>query len=223
VGHPVPADDPHPAGRSHRTQHTDFGSGRGITADYLAENNTVTAIEPDEKQLSLRRHDHAYRQIVGNEHALSSFADGTFDLVICHNVLEYIDDKAFILRELARVLRKGGSLSLVKHNRAGRVMQMAVLLDDFDKANALLDGGNSSAAQFGPIRYFEDDDVPLWAPALRLQSVRGLRCFWDLQQNQQKQTDEAWQVAMIRLETRVSELDDYRRIAFFHHLMLVKQ
>ena len=45
--------------------------------------------------------------------------------------------------------------SLVKHNRNGRVMQMAVLLDDFEKANALMDGEDSMASKFGAIRYYE--------------------------------------------------------------------
>ena len=41
------------------------------------------------------------------------------------------------------MLKQDGILSIVKHNRPGRVMQMAVLLDDFEKANALLDGKNA--------------------------------------------------------------------------------
>ena len=83
-------------------------------------------------------------------------------VIICHNVLEYIDDKQCTVNELARVLKQGGRLSIVKHNRAGRVMQMAVLLDDFEKANALLDGKNSTASKLGSIRYYEDKDISEW-------------------------------------------------------------
>ena len=36
---------------------------------------------------------------------------------------------------------------------------MAVLLDDFERANALLDGKDSMASRFGAIRYYDDDDV----------------------------------------------------------------
>lgn len=38
-------------------------------------------------------------------------------------------------------------------------MQMAVLLDDFERANKLLDGENDTASKFGAIRYYEDDDI----------------------------------------------------------------
>ena len=101
-------------------------------------------------------------------------------------------------------------------------MQMAVLLDDFEKANALLDGENSTASKFGAIRYYEDEDVIKWVPELTVSEVFGIRTFWDLQQNQEKHGDEEWQRKMHQLEMRVSQIPEYREIAFFHHLILKK-
>ena len=199
----------------------DFGSGEGITADHFAGYNEVTAIEPDEDMLAGAWKDHAYTQIVGDSSALSQFDDDTFDVVLCHNVLEYIDDKKSVIQELTRVLKPGGIMSVAKHNRAGRVMQMAVLLDDFDKANALLDGENSMASKFGEIRYYEDEEINEWMPDLDVEKVYGIRTFWDLQQNQEKHADEAWQEAMVKLDMRVSQMDAFRQIAFFHHLILI--
>lgn len=200
----------------------DFGSGEGITANYFANKNDVTAIEPSEEMLSNAWKDYEYTQIVGDVNALSSFEDETFDIVICHNVLEYIDDKETVVKALSRVLKKDGILSVAKHNRAGRVMQMAVLLDDFEKANALLDGENSTASKFGAIRYYEDEDILKWEPRLGISETFGIRTFWDLQQNQEKHGDEDWQDKMIQLEMRVAKIPEYRDIAFFHHLLLSK-
>jgi SAM-dependent methyltransferase len=137
-------------------------------------------------------------------------------------VLEYIDDKETVVKALARVLKKDGILSIAKHNRAGRVMQMAVLLDDFEKANALLDGENSTASKFGAIRYYEDKDILKWEPGLKITEVFGIRTFWDLQQNQEKHGNEEWQDKMMQLEMRVAQIPEYRNVAFFHHLMLKK-
>lgn len=201
----------------------DFGSGEGITANHFAKDNTVVAVEPWDKMLQNRWADYDYKQIQGDITCLSQFADNTFDMIICHNVLEYIDDKASIIRELARVLKPGGTLSLAKHNRAGRVMQMAVLLDDMDKAHALLNGENSTASKFGAIRYYEDDMVSKWAPSLRLTDSYGIRTFWDLQQKQEKHELEEWQNEMVKLEMRVSQIDEFRNIAFFHHLLFTKE
>ena len=41
----------------------DFGSGIGVTANYLAENNDVTAIEPDGDLIKERWADNQYAQI----------------------------------------------------------------------------------------------------------------------------------------------------------------
>ena len=200
----------------------DFGSGEGITANHFAKKNDVTAIEPSEEMLSNAWKDYEYTQIVGDVNALSGISDETFDIIICHNVLEYIDDKEAVIKALARVLKKDGILSIAKHNRAGRVMQMAVLLDDFEKANALLDGENSMASKFGAIRYYEDKDILEWESNLVISEVFGIRTFWDLQQNQEKHGDEDWQRKMLQLEMRVAQIPEYRDIAFFHHLLLKK-
>ena len=44
----------------------DFGSGTGITADYFAASNQVTAIEPSEDMLTRQVNTNGYRQIVGS-------------------------------------------------------------------------------------------------------------------------------------------------------------
>ena len=201
----------------------DFGSGEGVTADHYAQHNRVVAIEPSAEMLVGRWNDFEYRQIHGDIRSLSEFDDNTFDIVLCHNVLEYIDDKERVVKELCRVLKPGGMLSVVKHNRAGRVMQMAVLLDELEKAHQLLDGENSMASKFGAIRYYEDDMITKWATGLVCRDCYGIRTFWDLQQNQEKHNSEEWQDRMMELEMRVSQMDEYRKIAFFHHLIFVKK
>lgn len=200
----------------------DFGSGEGITANHFAGNNDVIAIEPSEEMLANAWKDNEYTQIVGDVNVLASFEDETFDFIICHNVLEYIDDKETVIKALSRVLKKDGVMSIAKHNRAGRVMQMAVLLDDFEKANALLDGENSTASKFGAIRYYDDEDILRWELGLKITEFFGIRTFWDLQQNQEKHGNEDWQDRMMQLEMRVSQIPEYRNIAFFHHLILKK-
>ena len=201
----------------------DFGSGEGITANYFAKNNNVVAVEPWEEMLNNRWQDYEYMQLQGDAAILSQMEDNTFDVVFCHNVLEYIEDKEEVVKELCRVLKPGGMLSVVKHNRAGRVMQMAVLLDDMEKAHALLDGEDSAASKFGTIRYYEDEMISEWSAGLKCVDCFGIRTFWDLQQNQEKHGLEEWQDKMMQLEMRVSRMEDYRRIAFFHHLIFRKE
>lgn len=90
----------------------DFGSGIGVTANYLAEHNDVTAIEPDENSVMMRWADNQYEQIIGSTEELQKFADETFDMIICHNVLEYVGDRAAIVKEFERILKAGGKISI---------------------------------------------------------------------------------------------------------------
>ena len=173
--------------------------------------------------LSNRWDDYNYKQIVGDVSKLSEFENDSFDFIICHNALEYIDDKKFVINELCRLLKVGGTLSILKHNRAGRVMQMAVLLDDIGKANDLLDGKDGVSSQFGAIRYYEDEQIEKWNKRLKLLEVFGIRTFWHLQQNQEKHGTEEWQAQMMQLEMRVSKMEEYRKIALFHHLFFIKE
>ncbi len=201
----------------------DFGSGQGITANYYALENDVTAIEPSKEMLANAWRDNDYVQIVGDILDVKKIESNVFDLIICHNVLEYIDDKKSVLKELSRVLKSDGMMSIVKHNRNGRIMQTAVLLDDIDEANSLLDGNNSMAANFGAIRYYEDSDIIKWNPELDIVECLGIRTFFDLQQNQEKHGDEDWQKKIMQLEMRCSDIPDFRNIAFFHHILVKKK
>lgn len=49
-----------------------------------------------------------------------------------------------------------------------------------------------------------------------------MRTFWDLQQNQEKHKETDWQDKMVEIEMRVSDLKEYKDIAFFHHLVIKK-
>ena len=58
---------------------------------------------------------------------------------------------------------------------------------------------------------------------LKCKDCFGIRTFWDLQQNQEKHNTEEWQNRMMQLEMRVSQMEEYRNIAFFHHLLFSKE
>ena len=65
------------------------------------------------------------------------------DLVICHNVLEYVDSPSAALAAIARVLRPGGTVSVLAANTVAAVLQRA-LAGKYAEARAMLPGGPSS-------------------------------------------------------------------------------
>jgi len=201
----------------------DFGSGNGMTANHFAIGNEVIAIEPDEKMLQNRFAENSYMQIKGDMSELKNFEDESFDVILCHNVFEYASEREKIIKEFSRILKTNGSLSILKHNKAGRVMQMVVLLNNFQHANELLDGGNGHAQQFGTINYYEDREILEWSDEFEIERILGMRTFWALQQDQEIHKDKTWQEQMLKMELKVSELEEYKAIASFHHVILRKK
>lgn len=209
-------------GDIHGKRILDFGSGMGSTANYLAKKNDVTAIEPSAESISKRYTENEYKQILGNIDELRKLENELFDVIICHNVLEYAMEREEIIQEFYRLLKPNGILSIVKHNRAGRIMLATVLLNDFETANRLLNGEDTEVSQYGRIHYYNDEELIKWCNGFQIRKTYGIRTFWDLQQNQEIHKDINWQEKMIQIEMKVSEIEEFRSISHFHHLLLKK-
>ena len=202
----------------------DFGSGLGITANHLAKNNDVTAIERNIVMVEERVCQNSYQQIVGDIKQLKQPKDNLFDVVICHNVLEYAEDRKEIFREFYRVLKFNGIISIIKHNHNGRIMQKAVFENNLDEAILLLDGDATSAAYFGQINYYDINEIKEWSADtdISIEKVLGIRTFYALHSNNEIRFDPMWQENMFELEMKVCEIKDYINISFYNHLLIKK-
>lgn len=199
----------------------DFGSGLGITADYLARNNEVTAIEPDEKMINLREHTNNYKQLIGGIDRLRELKSNSFDVIVCHNVLEYTDERIEIMQEFLRILKNDGILSIVKHNKCGRIMQKVVFENNIDQALSLLNGGELEIINFGKINYYSNEELLNWAKNFKVEKILGVRTFFGLQHNDVK-SELNWQSKMLEIEMKVSDIESYKNISFFNHIILKK-
>lgn len=203
----------------------DFGSGLGITANYFASNNEVIAIEPNVEMLQERICENSYHQITGNIEQLKDLQNNSFDVVICHNVLEYAEERKEIFKEFVRVLKPNGIISIVKHNHNGRIIQKIAFENNLDQAISLLNGGESSAAFFGQINYYTTDEIIDWTDFkdISIEKVLGIRTFYALNSSiNEVRFDPIWQDKMFELEMKVCDIDDYKNIAFFNHILLRK-
>ena len=200
----------------------DFGSGFGYTADHFAEYNDVVAVEPNEEMLKHQFTDNHYEQIIGGIEALKNMPGQSFDMIICHNVMEYMNDREELLFEFDRLLKPNGFISVIKHNRAGKIMQKAVFEYNIDEALKLLENGNSESVNFGTINEYDDHELEEYGKGLlKINKIYGLRIFYALQRNELKTRDE-WLANMFALECRAEEIPEFRDIAFFHHVILRK-
>ena len=202
----------------------DFGSGFGITSNYMAADNDVMALEPNEKMCEMRIQNNEYQQVLGGIEYLHALKDKQFDLILCHNVLEYLDDREEVFGCISGLLKKDGVLSIVKHNHLGRVMQKAVFDNDASQAVDLLNGKVAYAQSFGEIRYY--DLVTLYRLAekysMRVADAFGIRTFFALYPDNSVKYSEDWIDAMFVLEKKASNIDAFKNIAFFNHIIFKK-
>jgi SAM-dependent methyltransferase len=203
-----------------KMQILDFGSGFGTTANYLAKNNHVIAIEPRIDMIEERECENEYTQIQGNYTKLKDFDDCTFDIIICHNVLEFADERDVIVREFSRLLKVGGTLSIVKNNSAGRIIEF-ILTNKIDEAEHLLKGGCNSNI-FGNVNLYTPDDLVAWGNNLKIEQILGLRTFFALQQGEEMKLDPKFISKMFDIEMELCNIEPYKSFSVFHHVLLRK-
>lgn len=89
----------------------DFGAGFGTSSQYLSQNNTVTAVEPNADML-FADDTQTFTKINGSLDVLKNLPEQAFDVIIGHNVFEYIDKSLHqkYLGEFERLLKPNGEL-----------------------------------------------------------------------------------------------------------------
>jgi S-adenosylmethionine-dependent methyltransferase len=137
----------------------DVGAGTGGFAVRLAKlGHHVTVVDPSPDALAAARWRAAelgvtLTAVQGEASEVAGLVgDGAADLVVCHNVLEYVDSPAAAMAAIARVLRPGGTVSVLAANVVAAVLQRA-LAGRYEEARRLL---TSNAG---------DPAVPVPAPA----------------------------------------------------------
>lgn len=190
----------------------DFGSGFGITANHIAADNNVTAYDINTEMADMYPHTNSFEQT-------DILPDKKFDVIICHNVLEYVPDRGTIIKKFHELLKPDGILSVVKHNHYGRIMQKTVFENNITEAISLLDGGEIHATNFGKINYYGIDE---FSSLFNVNKLMGIRTFFALQQNNEIKYNSDWFEEMFQIEMKVSEIKQFVDISFFHHLLLYK-
>jgi SAM-dependent methyltransferase len=95
----------------------DVGSGPGFLAAEMAEDvgpdGSVVGVDPSDSMLALARGQAANVEFRAGGAGDLPVADGSFDVVVSTQVLEYVEDIAGALAEARRVLRPGGRLMVL--------------------------------------------------------------------------------------------------------------
>ena len=128
---------------------------------------------------------------VGNKVALregdasevtSLFCGECFDLILCHNVLEFVADPSAVLRGASELMRESSILSVVVRTQAGEVLKAAIRTGELAGAVRSLTADWGRESLFGGIvRLFTPESVRaiLSEASLTTRAARGVRVISD--------------------------------------------
>jgi SAM-dependent methyltransferase len=202
----------------------DIGGGTGGFAVPLAElGHRVQVIDPSPDALASldrrARERGVADRVSGQQGDLSDLPAlvDEADLVLCHGVLEMVDDPAAALSAIAGVLRPGGHLSLLVAQRHAAVVARA-MAGHFQAARELLDGDPASGR--GGRRFTHDEVADLLGAAgLRPRSVQAVRVFADLVPGSLLDLEPGATAALVELERAVATRPEYLPLAAQVHVI----
>jgi len=203
----------------------DIGGGTGGFAVRVAElGHRVSVVDPSPDALAAlaRRAGEAGVAVAGQQGDLSTLLDlsgpDTADVVLCHGVLEVVDDPAAALATIREVLRPGGTLSLLVAQRHAAVVARA-MAGHFAQARALLDDPAAGGGRVG--HRFTDDEVTglLAGAGFEVTAVHGVRIFADLVPGSLLDLEPGATAALVELEGAVSERPEFRPLATQLHVL----
>jgi S-adenosylmethionine-dependent methyltransferase len=207
----------------------DIGGGTGGFAVRVAElGHRVRVIDPSPDALAAldrrARESGVADRVTGQQGDLSTLLDVTgpasADVVLCHGVLEVVDDPAAALATIAEVLRPGGVLSLLVAQRHAAVVARA-MAGHFQQARNLLDSTEHSGHSGRSGRRFTREELDALLPAAGLEptSVHAIRVFSDLVPGSLLELEPGATQALVELEHAVAERPEYLPLAAQVHVI----
>ncbi|MGA9508046.1 MAG: methyltransferase domain-containing protein [Candidatus Sulfotelmatobacter sp.] len=202
----------------------DLGCGTGATAVRLARLGIhVTLLDSSQAMLEIAKRTVqeagvADKVVLKRGDALrltNLFPDASFDVILCHNLLEYLDAPISVLCGAARALRDSSAiLSILVRNRAGEVFKAAIQAGDLAVAE------NNLAAEWvqeslygGRVRLFTSDRLRAMLTEASLATIaeRGVRVLADYLPSRISRRSDYERI--LALERKLSSLPEYFAVA----------
>jgi SAM-dependent methyltransferase len=207
----------------------DIGGGTGGFAVRVAElGHHVTVIDPSPDALAAldrRAREHGVEDLVtGRQGDLADAVDlvpvGAADLVLCHGVLGLVDDPADALAVIGRLLRPGGTLSLLVSQQHAAVLGRA-MAGHFAQARDLL---TTTATSADHERRFTADEVrALLAEAdFEVDEMHAVRVFTDLVPSALLDLEPGAVDGLLDLERAVADRPEYLTLAAQIHTLATR-
>ncbi|AKL65801.1 methyltransferase domain-containing protein [Streptomyces goshikiensis] len=208
----------------------DTGGGTGKFAVPVARlGHRVTVVDPSpnalfglERRVSEAGVADLVRGVQGDAQGLLDVVErDAYDVVLCHGVLEYVDDPAEGVANAFAALRSGGVLSLLAAGLGGAVLARALAGHFTEARTALTDpAGRWGTGDPVPRRFTAEQLTELVGGAgLEVGTVHGVRIFADLVPGVLVDTEPGAVEALLRLEEAAAELPAFHAVATQLHVL----
>jgi len=151
----------------------------------------------------------------------SLFPVGSFDLILCHNVLEFVDNPCAVLRDAACALRDpSGMISVLVRNQPGEVLKAALLNADLAAAEDSLSAEWGDESLYGgKVRLFTRGSLRamLAQASFKVTAERGVRVLSDYLPSKISRNDEYEQI--LALERELGRRREFAAVARYSHCM----
>ncbi|WP_369143274.1 class I SAM-dependent methyltransferase [Streptomyces sp. R44] len=155
--------------------------------------------------------------LLSDVHALpAEIADGGFDVVLCHNLLQYVDDVPGTLATALAPLKEGGLFSVMAINRHSAPLNVAVRQLDPAAALVALDGDRLRNEMFdSELTLHTAEEIMPVLGELGCREVRhyGIRSFCDYLTDDARKYDPAYYADLERLELATTARAPYMHTA----------
>ncbi|MFD3488107.1 class I SAM-dependent methyltransferase [Streptomyces sp. NPDC058665] len=208
----------------------DTGGGTGNFAVPVARlGHRVTVVDPSPNALFALERRAAEAGVAdrvsgvqGDIHGLFDVVGrGGYDAVLCHGVLEYVDNPAEGVRNAVEALRPSGALSLLAAGLGGAVLARALAGHFTEARQALTDpAGRWGEGDPVPRRFTVEMLTELVDKAgVDVGAVHGVRVFSDLVPGVLVDTQPGALEALLKLEAAAAELSSFHSVASQLHVL----
>lgn len=208
----------------------DLGGGSGGSAVPLAVlGHRVTVVDASADALATLQRRAADAGVAGLvtpvqgdvERLPAGVAGEAYDLVLCHSLLEVVDEPAATLATVAGALRPGGCASVLVAGRAAAVLARALGGRPADALRALTDPSGRWGPGDSVLRRFDTDGLValVGAAGLRVEAVHGVRVLADLVPGAVLDAEPGAAEALRELESAAAARSPYRDVAAQLHVL----
>lgn len=213
----------------------DVGGGNGLDAIALAaQGHMVTLLDLSTEMLAEAERN-AEKCDVAEQVTLrqadlyyipSLFPEGAFDVVLGHNVLQFVEDVSATLQAICYPARPGGIISILGTNRYSEAYRQALQQLDLKAAHATLGASSTYSITFDTTIHMqaaEELHEPLQNARCEVIARYGVRCLCDYIFDNEIKDDPAFFAQLERLEYALSDQYPYYLLARLYQVIARKE